>query len=149
MEDIKKQTQSTRPFDVGYGKPPKSGQFRKGCSGNSKSRIRGEENLITVFKRFAKKRVKVSDNGAARRLTMAEVVIVQNVKAALNGDPIAMSNILRMADHAGEFLDSADPKVAGKPLFLPAAESTEELLAFYGSGIIERPQTRTGVQPDL
>lgn len=143
-----KQTQST-PYEVGYGKPPKSGQFRKGCSGNQKGRTGGGENMIAVFKRIGRKRIKVGDNGVVRTLTMVKVVILQNVKAALAGDQIAMSNICRLAEQGGEFRDMTDAKSIGRPLFLPEKMDTEELLAFYGSNTVEAPSTRTGVQSDL
>jgi len=144
-----KQTQST-PYEVGYGKPPKSGQFRKGHSGHKKGRTSGGENMIAVFKRIARKRIKVTDNGVVKTLTMAEVVIRQNVKAALTGDPVAMSNICRMADQGGEFNDMTDVKTVGRPLFMRAKMGLEELLAFHGSNIVEgTPSNQTGVQSDL
>ena len=146
---MKKLRPTTRNYEVGHGKPPKATQFRKGQTGNPKGRTRGSENLIAVFKRYANKRVKVNDNGTVTTVSLAEAVIAQNVKAALNKDPNAMGNILRLADHAGEFQDSTDPKVMGKPLMLPSPVDTEELLAFHGAGIIVRPKTRTGVQSDL
>ena len=144
-----KQTRSTRNSEVGYRKPPKSGQFRKGQSGNPKARKRGEENLITVFKRVGKRRVKVSDHGVVKTLTMVEVVILQNMKAALNGDPVAMSNMLRLAEKGGEFMDTTDPNQIGRPIILPSRMKTEEMLAFYGSNIVKVPSTRTGGQSDL
>jgi hypothetical protein len=144
-----KQIRSIPNSVVGYRKPPKSGQFRKGQSGNPKARKRGEENFITVFKRVAKRRVKVSDNGEVKTLTMMEVVILQNVKAALNGDPAAMNNVLRMSEQGGEFLDTTDPKQLGRPIFLPARMETEELLAFYGANKVKgMPNIRKDEQSD-
>jgi hypothetical protein len=45
--------------EVGYGKPPKANKFRKGRTGNPRGKKRGEENLISVFKRIVSRRVKV------------------------------------------------------------------------------------------
>ena len=33
-------------YEVGYGKPPKANQFRKGRTGNPRGKRRGEENLV-------------------------------------------------------------------------------------------------------
>jgi Family of unknown function (DUF5681) len=140
-----KRTRSTRSYEVGYGKPPKTNQFRKGRSGNPRGRTPGQENLIAVFKRVATKRVRVSDNGVVRTLSMAEAVIAQNVKAALNQDQIAMGNIFRLAEQAGEFKDWNDPAVVGKPLFLPSKMSTDEALAFYGANVVNVTSSRTSV----
>jgi hypothetical protein len=68
---------------VGYCSPPKAHQFRKGRSGNPRGRKTGEENMIAIFKRLATRRVKVNDNGRFRMLPLAEAIILQNIKAAL------------------------------------------------------------------
>ena len=58
-----KRDSSRRRTDVGYRKPPKAHQFRKGRSGNPRGRKRGEQNILSIFKRIALKRVKVNDGG--------------------------------------------------------------------------------------
>jgi len=145
---MKKQTPSTRrDYDVGYGKPPKANRFCKGRSGNPRGRTPGQENLIATFKRLATKRVKINDNGVIRTISMAQAVIFQNMRAALNQDQTAMANILRLAEHAGEFKDLTDPKVVGRPLIMPEKMSEEEFEAFYGVNRVQVSSTRTSVQP--
>ena len=41
----------TEEYEVGYGRPPKSGQFKNGQSGNPKGRPKGSLNLKTIVKR--------------------------------------------------------------------------------------------------
>jgi hypothetical protein len=58
-----KKTDPESPYarsDVGYGKPPKATRFRKGRSGNPKGRQRGDENLLSVFKRMVTKRIRIT-----------------------------------------------------------------------------------------
>jgi len=129
---------STRSYEVGHGKPPKAGQFRKGQSGNPRGRTAGQETLIAVFKRLATRRVKITDNGIPKTISMADVVIAKNLRAALSQDQTAMGNILRLAEHAGEFRDLTDPNIVGRPLIMPEKMSEEEFQAFYGSEIITR-----------
>src|ERR1700681_1687723 len=132
--------QGTKPSDAaheaGYGKPPKATRFRKGRSGNPKGRPRGDENLLSVFKRMVTKRIKIREGDKWRSITMADAIILQNCKAALQKDQIAMSNILRLAEESGELVDRTDVKQVGRPAFFPVrAKSTEEFLARWGRKI--------------
>jgi hypothetical protein len=36
-------------YEVGYGKPPRANQFRKGRTGNPRGKRQGEENMISAF----------------------------------------------------------------------------------------------------
>jgi Family of unknown function (DUF5681) len=129
--------QGTKPSDaaheVGYGKPPKATRFRKGRSGNPKGRQSGDENLLSVFKRMAMKRIKIREGDKSRTITMADAIILQNYKAALQKDQIAMSNIIRLAEESGELIDRTDVKQVGMPAAFPIrSKSMEEFLAEFG-----------------
>jgi hypothetical protein len=148
---MKKLTRSTQSptYDVGYGKPPKSTQFRKGQSGNPRGRKRSDENLIIVFKRLASRLVKVSTKGVTQSMPMAQAVVLQNLKAALNQDQIAMGNIFRLMEVTGEFLDWSNPELVGKPIFMPEKfKSTEEMIAREGISIITMPASGGTVPPE-
>ena len=97
---------------VGYRSPPKAHQFRKGRSGNPRGRKTGEENMIAIFKRLASRRVKVNDNGRIRLLPLAEAVILQNIKAALQRNSNAVANMFRLAEEADEGVEATDDEVA-------------------------------------
>ena len=119
--------------DVGYGKPPKATRFRKGRSGNPKGRQRGDENLLSVFKRMVTKRIKIKEGDRWRTITMADAIILQNVRAALQRDQIAMSNIIRLAEESGELVDRTDVKQVGMPMAFPIrSKNMEEFLAQFG-----------------
>src|SRR6266481_8550842 len=117
-------------FEVGYGKPPKANQFPKGRTGNPRGKKRGEENIISAFKRIVSKRVKINDGEKVRTITLAEAVILKNIHAALQKNPLAMSNIFGLAEQAGEFVDFTDAKQVGGPIAVPERDKTmEEFLA--------------------
>src|SRR6266446_6893224 len=101
---MKKPSSTTRDsfYEVGYGKPPKANQFRRGRTGNPRGKKSGEENLISAFKRIVSKRVKINDGEKVRTITLAEAVILKNIQAALQKNPFAMSNIFPLAEEAGE-----------------------------------------------
>ena len=123
-------------YEVGYGKPPKANQFRKGRTGNPRGKRGGEENMTSAFKRIVSKRVKINDGEKIRTITLAEAVILKNYNAAVQRDSFAMSNIFRLAEDAGEFVDSTDAKQVGRPLLVPEKVKTmEEFLARYGRTI--------------
>jgi hypothetical protein len=124
---------SNTPSDVGYGKPPKATRFRKGRSGNPKGRPSGEENILSVFKRMATKRIKLREGDRWRTITMVDAIILQNYRAALQKDQIAMSNIMRLAEESGELIDRTDVKQVGKPGFFPIrSKNMKEFLADFG-----------------
>jgi hypothetical protein len=120
-------------YEVGYGKPPRANQFRKGRTGNPRGKKRGEENLISVFKRIVSKRVKINDGEKVCTIPLAEAVVLKNYQAALQRNPFALSNIYRMAETAGEFVDVTDAKQVGRPIIMPEkVKTTEEFMALFG-----------------
>jgi Family of unknown function (DUF5681) len=125
-------------YEVGYGKPPKANQFRRGRTGNPRGKKSGEENLISAFKRIVSKRVKINDGEKVRTITLAEAVILKNIQAALQKNPFAMSNIFRLAEEAGEIIDFTEAKQVGRPIAMPEKNKTmEEFLAQFGRKIGE------------
>jgi hypothetical protein len=126
-------TAADSSFEVGYGKPPKANQFPKGRTGNPRGKRQGEENTISAFKRIVSKRVKINDGEKVRTITLAEAVILKNSNAALQKDPFAMSNVFRLAEEAGEFVDFTDAKQVGRPLLVPIrSKNITEFLARFG-----------------
>lgn len=123
-------------YEVGYGKPPKANQFRRGRTGNPRGKKLGEENMISAFKRHVQKRVKINDGNRIYTTTLAEAVILKNYNAALQKNPVAMSNMFRLAEASGEFVDRADAKQVGRPIAVPIrSKNMEEFLAEHGRKI--------------
>jgi hypothetical protein len=128
---------------AGYRSPPKAHQFRKGRSGNPRGRKAGEENMIAIFKRLASRCVKVNDNGRIRLLPLAEAIILQNIKAALQKNQNAVANMFRLAEEADEFKDWSDPKAVGMPIFMPGKMSEDEFDTANGESIVNVLPIRT------
>ena len=126
-------------YEVGYRRPPKASRFRKGRSGNPRGRKPSEENFLSIFKRIAARRVKVNDGEKIRTMSLAEAIILQNYKLAVQKDPNAMGNMLRLAEQAGEFEDWNDPKVVGLPIIMPRKMSEDEFDAFHGVSTVQAP----------
>ena len=120
-------------YQVGYGRPPKARQFRKGQTGNPKGRRRGDENLTSVFKRYVSQLVRVSEGDKPIKITLAEAVILKNYNAALQKNAFAISNIFKLAEESGELVDQTDAKQAGGMIAVPIrSKNISEFLAEFG-----------------
>lgn len=71
---------------VGYGRPPRASRFRKGVSGNPSGRRRGQRNIQTLLDQELATRVTITEGGRRRRLTKAELVAMQVVTKAAQGE---------------------------------------------------------------
>jgi hypothetical protein len=89
-----------KTYDVGFGKPPKPSQFRKGFSGNPKGRPKGRRNLATVLARTLQERVVINENGVRRTVTKLEAAVKQLVNRAASGDLGAMRQLAALARSA-------------------------------------------------
>lgn len=83
--------------DIGYGKPPESSQFKKGKSGNPKGRPKGSKSLKTVVQKELAGKVQLLQNGKPRKVSKMEALVMRLVKDALEGNPKAQTEILRLA----------------------------------------------------
>ena len=63
-----------RDYEVGYGKPPRNTQFKKGQSGNPRGRPSGSKNLATLVSVALNEPVIVVENGGRRKITKREAI---------------------------------------------------------------------------
>jgi len=83
----------------GYGKPPKSGQFKKGKSGNLKGCPKQTEQPVSVsylFRKVATEEVIIEGGGGQMIMTRLEAVIRQIQIQALNNNPSAARLLHKM-----------------------------------------------------
>lgn len=88
-------------YKVGYGKPPKATQFKKGTSGNPKGRPKGSLNLATAFNRALSERIEVVVDGRKRSMTKLEVAVTGLINRAVKGDAKATQQLLSLAPLVG------------------------------------------------
>lgn len=84
-------------YEVGYAKPPKSTQFKKGQSGNAKGRPKGSQNFATMFHKIGDEKIKVQDNGRTRKVTKKQAIAHQITNNALKGQQRALNDYVKVS----------------------------------------------------
>lgn len=85
---------------VGYARPPKEHQFRKGQSGNPKGRPKKAKSLQNLMDRELNQVVTVKEGGRELRLTKREAIVKRHVNSAMTGNTRAIEHLLRYcSDH--------------------------------------------------
>lgn len=103
-------------YEVGYGKPPREHQFKKGQSGNpagSRGRKREPTTLIGMTKAALLKKQAVIVDGKRRSMPRIQIILESLLGSAMQGDPAARKEILRMAPVIDKF-DKLYPEEHGE-----------------------------------
>ena len=94
----KKKKSENGAYDVGYGKPPKNTQFKKGQSGNPSGKAKKAMTLAEVFEAEGQKKMTVNENGVKKKMTKNEVLAMSAYNEAHKGN--------NKADHYVEISES-------------------------------------------
>ena len=83
-------------YQIGYGRPPKSGQFPKGKSGNPRGRPKGSKSLSLIVMQEGRKPVVVNGPSGKRKMTKLEATVMQLASQAAQGDLPAARELFRL-----------------------------------------------------
>jgi hypothetical protein len=85
-------------YEVGYRKPPKETQFKKGQSGNPKGRPKGSVNFIQSMEIELAKPIVISTNGKQEIVTKIAAIAKQLTNKAAMGDMKAMPHLMKITE---------------------------------------------------
>jgi hypothetical protein len=78
--------QNENEYTVGYGKPPKSTQFKSGHSGNPKGRPRKSSTFADEIRAEMNSKIVATENGKSQKITKQRAIIKRHVINAINGN---------------------------------------------------------------
>ncbi|SMQ64392.1 hypothetical protein SAMN06297468_1006 [Altererythrobacter xiamenensis] len=79
-----------KDYEVGFKKPPKHTQFKKGQSGNPSGRPKKVRNEEEIMLRELNALVPITEGGKKKSMTKMEIVLKRQVNLAMQGDPKAV-----------------------------------------------------------
>jgi uncharacterized protein DUF5681 len=130
------ETPPSDPDKVGYGKPPKHSQFKKGQSGNPKGRPKGVKAHMPVsriIRHSLSEEVQGQVNGRTRKMTKLEAIIEVQSAKALKGDTRAAKLVIDLG-HKHIAPHQTLEELKGRPLF---TFTEEEAARFSKAKLIE------------
>src|SRR5262249_4606919 len=83
-------------YKIGYGKPPKATQFKKGKSGNPRGRPKGSLNLATDLTAELGENITIREDGRPRKVSKQRALIKSLMAKALQGDARATASLLAL-----------------------------------------------------
>src|SRR5271154_7013209 len=88
-------------YEIGYGKPPRHSQFKKGVCANPSGRPRRfNPEIGDVVRSFLSVTAQYREKGRTKKTSRLELAIKRHVAAALNGDVGSAAMLLKMRAQA-------------------------------------------------
>jgi hypothetical protein len=95
-------------YDIGYRRPPETGRFKKGKSGNPKGRPKGSTNFLTILEQELSQSIVVNENGKKKTMTRMQAMVKRIVAGALQGDLKALMTLFEILRRTGKFEESGE-----------------------------------------
>ena len=109
---------SNNDQEVGYRRPPKSGRFKPGQSGNPKGRPKGVRNLANDLADELAETIRIRESGKELKVSKQRAMIKSLVAAAVQGDVRATTALVSLCARL-----FADSNAGGKSEDLSATDT--------------------------
>ena len=94
-------------YDVGYGRPPKHSQFKKGVCPNPRGRgKRGNLQIGEIMKRVMNATTEFRDRGKVKKASRLELSVRRLAASAAKGDIGSAAWLLKLRAHAEKYRDA-------------------------------------------
>ena len=103
-------------YEIGYKRPPKSGQFKKGRSGNPKGRPKGSNNFLTILEQELGQSIVVNENGRKKKITRLQAMVKRMVAGALQGEHRSLLTLIEVLRRTGRFEDTSVDSLLARQL---------------------------------
>ena len=127
-------------YEVGYGKPPKRTQFKKGRSGNPKGKPKGRKNFKTELLEELGEQIAVREGGKRRIISKQRALLKSLTAKAVQGDPKAATLIANMVFR---LLHQNDDPVEDQDLSV----ADRAILKDYEERYLKNTKTRVRTRP--
>lgn len=91
---------------VGYRRPPKATQFKKGKSGNPRGRPKGSRNIGKVLLDVTGQKIAVTENGRTRQMPAVEVMLRRLAGDAMKNDQGALKLFFSLMDRYADLTET-------------------------------------------
>ena len=98
MVDKQNENNGNTDDAVGYGRPPRKHQFKKGQSGNPKGRPKGSRNFKTIVCETLKSPVQVLSNGKRRKISMIDAAMLRLKDKAIRGEQRSIDRVIGLGE---------------------------------------------------
>jgi len=129
-------------YDVGYGRPPKHGQFQKGRSGNPSGRRAEQERFASVLREELASEIVMKIGDQKIKASVMRGLTKMMINMALSGDKKAITELMRQINrYFPERMSTEDAT-------LPPSEEDMKLLEDYVRRRLAESLPAAGGSPD-
>lgn len=90
-------SEESKTYEVGYKKPPKHSQFKKGeASRNPKGRPKQSKNMNYLVWEAMSKKITITSDGIKKKVTVREAMAQRLIADALKGNQKAIDRVLKI-----------------------------------------------------
>ncbi len=101
----------SRDYKVGFARPPKASQFKRGHSGNPSGRPKGSRGVSAIIAKALAEKVVVTEQGQRREISKLEAAAKQLANQAAGGDQRAAKLVMGMLLQAEDKASGDAPEV--------------------------------------
>jgi hypothetical protein len=127
--------------EVGYGKPPKATQFKKGRSGNPNGRPKGAKGVKANLRRDLETKITIREGNREIKIPKAEAVAKRLIANALKGDIKPVLELVKLDD---ELFGNGDTAPAAAATLTSPEQVDYDLLRDFFAADDDAPDNADG-----